>query len=73
MDKEVTTLGIRVVGDEESLGDFACTFLAVSRRSVKIFEDLHTLAAGSGTHIESGVTGLNVKEERWDHRDCLLA
>lgn len=73
VDEKVTSLGIRVVCDEETLRNFASSFLSVGRRSVKIFEDLNTLTSGSCAHIESGVTRFDVEEERRDHRDCFLS
>lgn len=68
----MTPLGVRVIGDQETLGYFARAFLAIVGRSVEVFENLDALAAGSSAHVERRVTRLHVEEKRRDHRNCLL-
>jgi hypothetical protein len=61
VNEEVTSFCVGVVRDQQTLRNFACSLFAVGRRSVEIFENLNTFTSGSGAHIESGVTWLDVE------------
>lgn len=64
MDKHVGSLVVGIICNKKTGRG--------SVMGVESFNDLGSLGTRGGTHVEAVVVGLNVEEQRGNHRNCLL-
>ena len=68
MNEHVTSSVIRVVGDAESFWNLSVFGVCVQR-----FDNLRRFGSRRGAHVENGAVRFYVEQQRWNHRNELLA